>query len=110
MKIFVSAALSTVIRALLSGVAPILLALYWAKYQSEEVSLAGLDLNSTWVRNCHHNVLIFNRTPKTGSQTVWALIDRLGKRNNFKTFTKIKVSKYRKRLAKQTTVYTQYGL
>ena len=92
MKIFVSAVLLTVIRALLSGVAPLLLALYWARYQNAEVSLAGLDLNSTWVRHCDPNVLIFNRTPKTGSQTVWNLIDKLGVRNNFKRFTKLKDS------------------
>ena len=44
-----------------------------------------LDLNNTG-RAEDQDLLVFNRVPKVGSQTMHKLIGRLGKRNNFTSY------------------------
>ena len=56
---------------------------YQTRLQSE-ISLEANELNNTKYAN--QSFLIFNRVPKAGSETLWSLIDKLAKRNNFQRY------------------------
>jgi hypothetical protein len=43
------------------------------------------DLNNT--NNADQSGLIFNRNPKCGSETMWALLDKLAVHNNFTSYS-----------------------
>ena len=54
----------------------------------DELNRATAHLNSTATR-CDPDLLIFNRVPKVGSQTIQNLIGILRERNGFDAFTSI---------------------
>jgi hypothetical protein len=61
------------------------------------------NLNNTKFNN--QSVLIFNRVPKVGSETIWALIDQLAKVNNFSSYSDSNIAKQERKA--ENTFMTQ---
>ena len=58
-------------------------ALYYGKQQRQNLVRVAKQFNFTWSKICDPNFLFFNRTPKTGSQTIRNMLAELSKQNNF---------------------------
>ena len=67
----------------------ILLAQYIIQINQQKSELRSLRASLNITPNCQQDILIFNRVPKVGSQTINQLIGELRARNNFTGFTSL---------------------
>ena len=72
---------------ILSLLSTVFVAYYLTDYKEliERIDKEANELNNT--KKSNQSVLVFNRTPKAGSETIWNLLDFLSKPNNFGSYS-----------------------
>ena len=72
---------------ILSLLSTLFVAYYLTDYTKliEKIEKEANVLNNT--KKSNQSVLVFNRTPKAGSETIWNLLDFLSKPNNFSSYS-----------------------